>query len=140
VLSDLIGDLIGDLLGDELNRRRGRRKASARLAVFNKGSEVTIPCAVRYPVGDHPKWTHGTLTLSRGKASWKGRFSRGPSLTLNRQTAIGVRTRQISGREKLRMSPRLTVLAYDVAGVTVEMAVRRDDLPLAGRVLNIPPG
>lgn len=140
MLSDLIGDLIGGLLGDGLNERRARRKTGARLSEFNKGREVAIPCALRYPVGDHPKWSHGTLILSRGKASWKGRFKGTPSLTLNRRTAIGVRVRQISAREALRVSRKLMVLAYDVEGVSVEIGVQRDDLALVGRVLNIPPG
>jgi hypothetical protein len=140
LLGDLIGGLLGGLLGDLLHQRRAQRKSVARLGEFKDGKEVTIRCALRYPDSDHPRWSHGKLTLSRGKASWKRRFAKDPTLTLNRHTAIGVRTRRISTREAWRVSSKSIVLLYVVEGVSVEIAVRWYTVALLGKVLDIPPG
>lgn len=137
MLFDLLGDLISSLVGDFLvdgttESRPGR--TSRQIAAFEQDREIRIPCAVRE---NGERWRHGALRVRRGAATWRRRFRNQPSLTLNRRSASPQEHRR--GRELSGGYPRRVVLGYQVAEGCVELAVRRRDLPIVGRVLNLPP-
>lgn len=139
MLSDLLGDMIstlfGGFLGDELHERRNSR-TSGQIAAFNGGQEIRIPCALRE---NDEAWRHGFLRLKRGHAAWLRRFAKEPSLILDRRTLTPQQGRRVRGRESLGLNPKLIVLGYQMTGTPIELAVRRSDLSLVARVLELPP-
>jgi hypothetical protein len=135
VLSDFLGDLLGSVLGDELTERRSAKATSKQLAAFAAGEVVAVPCALREP---DARWRHGALRLVKGQAAWIPRFRKSPEVTLARGAATAVRSRRVGPAEAFGVNPNLFVLAYAVEGRTLELALRPRDLPILGRVLEIP--
>lgn len=122
------------MLSDWIGDRRVERATRNRLAAFSAGRTVTVPCAFRASA----RWRTGRLALARGRADWTRRFARKPDLTLARGEATPLHSRPVTGAEALRISPKLTVLAYRRGESTVEFAVRARDLPVLARVLELP--
>jgi hypothetical protein len=138
-LSDLAGGLFGGLIGDELTEGRGEKAATKQLAAFSAGRAVTIPCAFRESTGAaRPRWRHGRLELSKGRAAWTRRFGRAPELVLGRGETTALHSRSVTRTEALRVNPKLVVLAYQRGESTIEFAIRHGDLRVMARVLEIP--
>jgi hypothetical protein len=120
VLADLLADLLGDLVGDRSTGRRAARRQEARLARFAAGRPVRVAarCDGR----------RGRLTVEPGRMSWR---MRGTPVVVRRGEAdpVGLRER---GRRRV-------AVRYRIAGQDVEFVLRRRDLPLLARVLELPP-
>jgi hypothetical protein len=138
-LADLLLSTLGGLISEPVRQRRAAAMTRKRFVAFDAGHEVRIPCALRHVHDGTTRWRHGRLRLVKGRAAWAPRWHREPSVTFNRTTAVGQRGRRVGGRESLSINPRLTVLSYRVADDVIEIAVRKRDLAILGRVVGLPP-
>jgi hypothetical protein len=135
-LGELVSSMFGGLLGEAaMERRAGRTKK--RIAAFEQGLEIRIPCAVRED--GQRKWRHGSLRLAPGRAAWAGRFDKEPSLVLSRHTSTADYSRHVGLRESVWLNGGMRVLGYRVGDDLVELAVLPRTLVLVGRVLDLPP-
>ncbi|HJP73585.1 MAG TPA: hypothetical protein VJ914_04920 [Pseudonocardiaceae bacterium] len=112
--------LIEQLLPDDPQARHTEDK---RLMAFAEGKLVRVRC--RFRLAADRTWRRGTLRLSAGRAVWTRRFASAPAITLSRGTATPVRS------ERRRRS---MVLGYREG----QFLVRRRDLAVIGRVLDLP--
>ena len=138
-IGDLVSGLFGGLIGDELTEGRAEKASTKQLAAFSTGHAVAIPCAYRESTGaTDPSWCHGKLELSKGRAAWTRRFGKTPELTLGRGETTALHSRSVTRTEAVHINPKLIVLSYQRGQSRIEFAVRKRDLPVIARVLELP--
>jgi hypothetical protein len=138
-LAEQAADLLGGLISERVRRRRTVELNWKRIAAFQAGRKVRIPCALRHVRSEDSRWRHGNLRLAQGAGAWIPRLHREPTVTVNRRTAIGQSGRRVTGHESFRLNPRLVVLSYRVADDVIELGVRKRDLAILGRAIELPP-
>jgi hypothetical protein len=135
-LSDLFGWAVGEAIEDSIvgsitnSRRRKRRVDRRRLAAFDAGKVVGVPCASDFPRPVGGPWRPGTLGLRPDEAFWYPRRANAPELRLTRPDAVG---------ESARINRNRVVLTYRVGEHTVRLQVRVVDVEMVSLVLDIPP-
>lgn len=118
---------------------RQRKASASRRRSFTEGLTVKVPCAARRG-GDEQKWRHGKLVLTNGTVTWRPRFGTRGTFLVDHERAVAMDRRPVLGKENWHINPSLVVLAYNVGGTRLELAVLPEDLEVVGKVLDVPKG
>jgi hypothetical protein len=133
MLIGLLGTAVGVFVAGAIVAWKLRRDSGRRSSDAAAGKPVTLPCALRVDA----KWKHGKLTLHDELAEWRPRFGAQEPVAINAAGTVRLDQRDVGAREAIAINPQLTVLALNVQGRRVELAVLPADLPLVGNALRL---